>query len=68
MKFVKKIGEGEVKIEDNQVKGADGKPIEATADDWTEEFSKEQVSELIDRKCAEVWFMVTNIIVNLIPL
>ncbi|XP_072030881.1 peroxisomal targeting signal 1 receptor-like [Amphiura filiformis] len=42
MKFVKKIGEGEVKIEDNQVKGADGKPVGAVADDWTQEFSKEQ--------------------------
>ena len=62
MKFVKKVGEGEVKIEDNQVKGADGKPVEAVADGWTEEFSKEQVGiKLIKEIVLCIWSTLTEL-------
>lgn len=43
MKFVKRIGDGEITIEDNEVIE---KPIVDRADDWAQEFVTHQVPPL----------------------
>ncbi|XP_033125685.1 peroxisomal targeting signal 1 receptor-like [Anneissia japonica] len=48
MKFVKKLGDGELVIEDNQVKQKDGHVIESTAEAWSQDFLNEQ-------KLSEEW-------------
>ncbi|XP_033641844.1 peroxisomal targeting signal 1 receptor-like isoform X1 [Asterias rubens] len=42
VKFVKKLGEGEVTIDGNEVKTKEGAPFDPLAQEWTSDFLKEQ--------------------------
>ena len=55
MKFIKKIGDGEVTVQDNQVIENTSK----TADNWASEFSQQH--NTVNKKCV-MWSNVSSLI------
>ncbi|XP_072175236.1 peroxisomal targeting signal 1 receptor-like [Diadema setosum] len=42
MKFIKKLSDGEITVDGNEVKSKDGSVVDATADAWSSEFASQQ--------------------------
>lgn len=43
MKFIKKLSDGDLTVDGNEVRNKDGSSVDATAESWSSEFTNQQV-------------------------